>query len=158
MKTKDNQNALFFPHVRAQTLIRFFSSHPNHTLQRLLESAVISKTNYIKQRPGFYQISPRLANIIRNENKIKIYLYTHFKIGMSTKRFVYFRIYLFILFLHTCMFPASCFCQRTHMAHSLVNGVLNETWTHSCLQFDWFSVGYGFIQRSSSLFLRVCLP
>ena len=71
------------------------------------------------------------------------------------KRFVFFKIHLFILFLHMCMFPAYCFHQRTYIAHSLVNGVLNETWTHSCLQFEWFSVGYGFISRSSSLFFRV---
>ena len=54
----------------------------------------------------------------------------------SMKRFVFFRIYLFILFLHTCMFKASCFHQRTYMAQGLVNGVLNETF------------GYGFIWRS----------
>ena len=40
--------------------------------QRQLEFAVISKTNNIKIRPGFYQISPYLANIVKNENKIKI--------------------------------------------------------------------------------------
>ena len=45
----------------------------------------------------------------------------------STKRFIFFRIYLFILFLHTCMFPACWFHQRTYMAQDLVNGVLNET-------------------------------
>ena len=42
---------------------------------------------------------------------------------------------LFILFLHTGMFPACWFRQRTYMAQDSVNGVLNETWTHSCLQF-----------------------
>ena len=37
--------------------------------------------------------------------------------GRSTKRFVFFElIYLFILFLHTCMFPACCFRQRIYMA------------------------------------------
>ena len=45
----------------------------------------------------------------------------------SMKRFVFFRIYSFILVLHTCMFPASCFSQRTYMAKGLVSGVLNET-------------------------------
>ena len=45
----------------------------------------------------------------------------------STKRFVFFKIYSFILFLHTCMFPACCFRQRTYMAQGLVNRVLNET-------------------------------
>ena len=59
-----------------------------------------------------------------------------FLIGRSTKRFVFFRIYLFILFLHTCMFPACCFRQRTYMAQGLINEVLSETCTHSCLQFE----------------------
>ena len=44
------------------------------------------------------------------------------------------------------------------MAQGLVNGVLNETRTHLCLQFEWFSVGYGLYRGHSSLFLRVCLP
>ena len=53
----------------------------------------------------------------------------YFRIWRSTKRFVFvFRIYLFILFLHTCIVPACCFRQRTYM-----------------------------VWRSSSLFLRVCL-
>ena len=30
-------------------------------------------------------------------------------------------------FLHTCIFPACCFRPATYMAHSLVNGVLNDT-------------------------------
>ena len=45
----------------------------------------------------------------------------------SMKRFEFFRIYLFILFLLICMFPACCFHQRTYMAQGIVNGVLNET-------------------------------
>ena len=40
--------------------------------RRLLESAVVYKPNYTKQRPGFYQILPFLAIMILNENKIKI--------------------------------------------------------------------------------------
>ena len=77
-----NQNKLrskcaFLPHVIAQTHVQFFPSHSNqtntlHKHRRLLESAVIFKTNHTKQRQGFYQISPNLANIILNENKIKI--------------------------------------------------------------------------------------
>ena len=35
---------------------------------RLLESAVISKTNHIKQLAGFNQISPYSADIILHEN------------------------------------------------------------------------------------------
>ncbi len=58
----------------------------------------------------------------------------------SMKRFVFFRIYLVILFLHTCMFPACCFRQRTYMAQGLVNGVLNET--HVCSLSDFlFDMG-----------------
>ena len=45
----------------------------------------------------------------------------------STKRFIFFKIYLFIYsiisFLHTCMFPAYCFRQRAYMAQGLVNVV-----------------------------------
>ena len=41
-----------------------------------------------------------------------------------------------------CMFPVSCFHQRTYMTQGLVNGVLNEAGTHLCLQFEWFSVSY----------------
>ena len=44
----------------------------------------------------------------------------------STKRFVFLRIYSFVLFLHTCMFPAWRFRQRTCMILGLVNGVFNE--------------------------------
>ena len=45
---------------------------------------------------------------------------------------------------YMCMLPACCLRQRTYVAQGLVNGVLNETWTHSCLQFDlifsWFGL------------------
>ena len=65
---------------------------------------------------------------------------------VGPRRDLYFlRIYSFISFLHTYMFPACCFRQRTYMAQGLVNGVLNETGTHLCLQFELFSVDYGFI-------------
>ena len=37
----------------------------------------------------------------------------------------FFRIYSFILFLHTCMFLAWCFRQRTYMEQCHVNGVLD---------------------------------
>ena len=38
----------------------------------LLEFAIISKTNHIKQRPRFYQVSPYFADIILHEKNIKI--------------------------------------------------------------------------------------
>ena len=44
-------------------------------------------------------------------------------------------IYLFILFLHTYMFPACCFHQRTYMAQGDVNGALNETQSLSYVLF-----------------------
>ena len=67
----------FLPYVRAQTHMRFsqvtlIKPIYGKTSRRLRESAVISKTKHLKQRPGFYQISPYLSNIILNENKIKI--------------------------------------------------------------------------------------
>ena len=33
------------------------------------------------------------------------------------ERDIFFRIYLFILFLHMCMLPSSCFRQRTYIWH-----------------------------------------
>ena len=35
------------------------------------------------------------------------------------------------------MFPACCFRQRTCVAQGLLNGVLNETCTHSCFQYKY---------------------
>ena len=50
---------------------------------------------------------------------------------IDPRRDLYFlNIYLLISFVHACMFPAYCFLQRRNMAQGLVNGVLNETWTH----------------------------
>ena len=38
----------------------------------MLSSAVISKTNHIRQHSRFYQISPYMVNIILHENNIKM--------------------------------------------------------------------------------------
>ena len=81
----------------------------------------------------------------------------YFEMSRSTEKFVFFRIYLFILFLHTCMFPVWCFRQRTCMAQGLVNGIFNETWTHSCLQFEWFSVNYVVFYEIASFFFLECV-
>ena len=75
----------------------------------------------------------------------------------STKRFLFFRTYLFILFLHTCMFPAWCFRLRTCMAQSLVNEVFNDTWIHSFLLFEWFSLGYGIFMKLGPFFFLECV-
>ena len=68
---------------------------------------------------------------------------------MNFHEFIYF-VLTYVLYM--CMFPACCFHQRTYVAQSLVNGVLNDTWTHSCLQFEWFSVGLG------GFYIEVILP
>ena len=70
-----------------------------------------------------------------SKERIKIY----FKIGRSTKRFVFFEFIYFVLtyILYICMFPACCFRQRTYVAQSFFNGVLNETWTHLCFKYKW---------------------
>ena len=81
----------------------------------------------------------------RSKERIRIY----FKIRSSTKRFVFFEFIYFVLtnVLYICMFPACCFHQRTYVAQGLVNGVLNETWTHSCFQYKWPLVGQAGLYR-----------
>ena len=66
-----------------------------------------------------------------------------FKIGRSTKRFIFFEFIYFVLayVLYICMFPACCFRQRTCEVQGLLNGVLYENWTHSCFQYKWFLSG-----------------
>ena len=61
-------------------------------------------------------------------------------------------IYLFTSFLNASLFPACCFRQRIYIAQAFVNVVFNETLPHLCLQFDLFSVNYGFIWRSLLFF------
>ena len=40
--------------------------------RRIIEASIIQMTNSIKQRPGFYTLSPQISNQIIKENKIKI--------------------------------------------------------------------------------------
>ena len=77
IKTNDDRNNLFFQMIVLKRRLSFpqvILIKPMHCKksQRLLESAVMSKTKYIKQRLGSYHISPYLANIILNDNKRKI--------------------------------------------------------------------------------------
>ena len=53
----------------------------------------------------------------RSKERIRMY----FKIGRSTKRFVFFEFIYFVLtyVLYICMFPACCFRQRTCVAQML---------------------------------------
>ena len=60
----------------------------------------------------------------------------------STKRLVIFKE-LFISFLHTCIFSAFCFRQRTYMALSHMNGA--QTYT-SYFESHW--VPYSYCLRS----------
>ena len=76
--------------------------------------------------------------------------------------YIYIYIYNFFLFLPTCMFPACCFCQRTYLAQNIINRLHNDTLTRLCLQFEWCSVGYGFVRRSllsfsQSMFTLACI-
>ena len=50
--------------------------------------------------------------------------------------------FVFIYVLYICMFPACCFRQRTCVAQGLLKGILNETWTHSCIHYKWFLSGH----------------
>ena len=80
-----------------------------------------------------------------------------FKIGRSTKRFVFFEFIYFVLTyeLYICMFPACCFHQKTCVAQGFFNGVLNEIWTHSCFQYKWPLVGHtGLYRGHCSSFLE----
>ena len=71
----------------------------------------------------------------RSKERIRIY----FKIGRSTKRFVFLELIYFVLtyVLYTCMFPAGSFCQRTCVAQGLLIWVPTETWNQSCFQYEW---------------------
>ena len=40
--------------------------------RRIIEASVIQATKSMKQRPGFYMLSPQITNQIREENKIKV--------------------------------------------------------------------------------------
>ena len=42
------------------------------------------------------------------------------------------------------MLLACCFHQRKYLVQGFVKWALNETCTHSSLQFEWFSIGYRF--------------
>ena len=55
------------------------------------------------------------------------------------------------------MFPACCFRQRVYVAHGLVNGVLNETCTHSRFQFKWLLVGQAGLYRCHSPSFLECV-
>ena len=69
-----------------------------------------------------------------------------FQLNRPNKRFVFFRI-VFLTFVYI----SSLILSSGNM-YGLVNGVFNETWTHSYLQFEWFSVGFLFLCRSLQCF------
>ena len=91
----------------------------------------------------------------RSKERIRIY----FKIRRYTKRFVYFKFIYFVLtyVLYICMFPACCFRQRTYGAQGLFNGALNETWTHSCFQYNWHLVWQTGLYRGRCFYFLECV-
>ena len=57
---------------------------------------------------------------------IYIYIYIYFHMNRSTEWFVFLKE-SFISFLHTCMFPACGFCERTYVAQGHLHEAPNET-------------------------------
>ena len=91
----------------------------------------------------------------RSKERMRIY----FRIGRSTKRFVFFEFIYFVLtyMLYVCMFPVCCFRQRTCVAQGLFNVVLNETWTHSCFQYKWLLLGQTDLYRGHCSSFQECV-
>ena len=56
-----------------------------------------------------------------------------------------------------CMYLACYFRQRTYVAQGLIDGVLNETWTHSCSQFECFSIWLWVLYRGYPPFFLECV-
>ena len=55
------------------------------------------------------------------------------------------------------MFSACCFRLRAYMAQGLVNRVFNVTWTHLCLQFEWFFSLLSVYTEVTPLFFYECI-
>ena len=83
------------------------------------------------------EITLKMKTIVRKNLMIKFtkrFVFSNFNIyilkRVPSRRdlyFFFFRIYLFILFLHTYMFSVCCFRQRTYAAQGHVNRVLNTS-------------------------------
>ena len=61
--------------------------------------------------------------------------------------------------IYICMITVCCFRQRIYLPQGLVNEVLNETWTHSCLQFEslFTCFGCGVLYKGYSPFFFGCV-
>ena len=81
-----------------------------------------------------------------------IYIYIYILKWVGPRRDLYLLGFTYYLFLHMCMFPAWSVRQRICMAQGLVNELFNETWTHSCLQLEWFSVVMIFFMKVAFFF------
>ena len=136
------------------------SSHKSNNIVNFQESTTILNVCTRKKSENLLKAPRMLLMFLKLITTIEyIYIYIYMCVcvcvcilmSRSTERFVFFRIYLYM-----CMFPTCCFPQRTYIAQGLVNGVLNETRTHSCLNdVQLVMVLY---RGHSSLFRRVCLP
>ena len=63
----------------------------------------------------------------------------------------------FIYFVFTYAYVSSLLLSSVNIYVTRPSyGVLDETWTHSCLQFGWFSVSYG-LCRGHTLFFLECV-
>ena len=60
----------------------------------------------------------------------------------------------FIYFVLTCVYFSSMLLSS---AQGFVNGLFNETWTHSCLQFEWFFSWLWVYMELSPLFFFECV-
>ena len=74
-------------------------------------------------------------------------------VGPRKDLYFFLKIYSFILFLHTCMFPACCFCHKA----LLMEYSMRLELTCIC-SLNNFQLVMGLYGGRSSLFLRVCLP
>ena len=113
-------------HVQLGSLLRT----SNRTLYLIHRSRFSNSINHDRMQKISYNrnfllfLQSRLNPHPPDDFNKKYFICIYFKIGRSTKRFLFFRIYFFYFFFsYTRMFPACCFHQRTSMARGLVNGV-----------------------------------
>ena len=162
--------------TKINVAFRFFARTPSRILRMVNICEVVDL--FLRKPFWFF-----LSMLSMKSMKIMIYIYIYIYICVCVCvcvyiyiEFIYF-VTTYVLYmwmfstlsfrqstyvLYMCMFPACCFRQRTYVAICLVNGVLNETWAHSCFKLEWFSVGSGryymevILPFSKNVFTLVC--
>ena len=79
-------------------------------------------------------------------------------------------MYIRVIYIYICMFPACCFRQRTCVVQSLFNGVLNETWSRQtglyrdlcysfleCVYFGLFYPSFYIYMQTDTLHKCMCV-